>query len=136
MQQTDPQEPIHQWLNSFSECVRNRNFNKGEFLFDDDVISYGTWTIEMLGLKNLVKNQWRNVWPQTKEFRFIKSSINLLFDNSSSPTQCTVACQWLSYGETKEQLERTGRCTIVLQKKHGHWLAIHSHFSSDPKSTL
>jgi hypothetical protein len=36
----------------------------------EDAVALGTWATAVTGLANIEREQWRNVWPRIREFRF------------------------------------------------------------------
>jgi hypothetical protein len=128
---------VIEWLNDFSESVREQDYLRGKSLFSDRVISFGSWTGAMSGIEELYEKQWSNVWPQTTDFEFNLEKANFLFDQSSSPSQCAVTSLWSSQGtKNNETFSRTGRCTIILSKDGDAWKAVHTHFSLTPNGEL
>src|SRR5437660_1441025 len=61
-----PQE----WLRTFEAVVRARDFAGGRELFATDAMAFGTWARAVAGLDNIVREQWQNVWPRIRDFRF------------------------------------------------------------------
>src|SRR2546426_11970752 len=59
-----------QWLHTFEAVVRARDFAAGRTLFADDAMAFCTWARAVAGLDNIVREQWQNVWPRIRDFRF------------------------------------------------------------------
>src|SRR5262249_31414594 len=62
-------EVVH-WLRGFEAACRERDFASGRALFAEDAVAFGTWATRVMGLGNIEHEQWRNVWPRIREFRF------------------------------------------------------------------
>ena len=133
MQGMTETEPT-QWLRQFEAAVRARDFATGRRLFAEDAVAFGTWATAATGLANIEREQWRNVWPRIRGFRF-----------EEHPTAHTtgdaawVAAVWSSdaTGPEGQPFVRTGRATFVLARRHGQWVCAHSHVSllpSQPES--
>src|SRR5438093_1397162 len=59
-----------QWLRTFEAAVRARDFAAGRALFADDAVAFGTWARAVAGLDHIIREQWQNVWPRIRDFRF------------------------------------------------------------------
>src|SRR5256712_10560903 len=59
-----------QWLHTFQAVVRARDFAAGRALFANDAVAFGTWARAVAGPDNIVREQWENVWPRIRDFRF------------------------------------------------------------------
>jgi len=125
-------ESIHHWLKGFSSAVRARNFELGRTFFAQDVVGFGSVAERCDGLKNLELQQWRKVWGVTTGFEF---DLENAFVNIEGPMGWA-ASTWQSYGKTAngDDLLRRGRSSFVFRKHDGKWLAVHSHFSLEPKA--
>lgn len=133
------QQSLRNWLDTFSRCVREKDYSNGRAMFSNDVVGYGTWTDRMVGMDSLFDNQWSNVWPRTEGFTFDQEHAHFWLDNAEQPTQCTIAALWSStgVGDDGERVKREGRSTIVLQRvAAGEWYAMHTHFSFFPRNNL
>ena len=130
---------IRAWLDDFSACVRNRDLETGRTLFARDVRSFGTVAEGVHGLDRLMDRQWRHVWFNTRDFRFLMETMEA--HCSDDGTQVCVSGLWDSQGVTPEggSFPRRGRCTILLRREptapHGYH-ATHTHFSKTPEGSL
>lgn len=124
-------KPIHDWLKGFSYAVRSKDFVSGRRFFADDVVGFGSVAERCDGLENLENQQWRKVWGVTTEFEFDLESAAVNVDGNVA----WAASSWQSYGKASsgDPLLRRGRCTFVFQKRNEQWLAVHSHFSLEPR---
>ena len=80
-------------------------------------------------LDNVEREQWRNVWPRIREFRFeerplVRAAGDLAWIAAEWSTQAT--------GADGRPFQRAGRGTFVLARRDGRWLCVHSHFSLLP----
>jgi len=118
-----------QWLRTFETAVRAQDFAAGRTMFATDAVAFGTWARAVSGLDNIVREQWQNVWPRIRDFRFdADARIHTVGDSA-----------WIAAGWRTEATRpdgqpfiRPGRGTFVLERRHGQWLAVHSHFSLLP----
>ena len=118
-----------QWLHVFEAAVRGRDFDGGRTLFADDAVAFGTWARAVAGLDNIVREQWQNVWPRIRDFRFEPDA-----RVRTSGDSAWIAAGWLTEatGPDGRPFSRPGRGTFVLERRGGRWLAVHSHFSLLP----
>ncbi len=58
------------WLQEFEAACRGRDFATGRRMFAPDALAFGTYAAAVRGLENIEREQWRNVWPRIREFRF------------------------------------------------------------------
>jgi len=125
-------EPIHIWLKGFSQAVRARDYALGRQFFADQVVGFGSVAQRCDGLENLELSQWRKVWDVTTGFEFDLDTTVVGVDGAMA----WAACAWQSFGKTSlgDTILRRGRSTFVFSRQNDQWLAIHSHFSLEPKA--
>jgi ketosteroid isomerase-like protein len=111
-------------------CVRTNDFQRARALFDNDVIAFGTYASVLTGRERLENEQWRNVWPNIREFTFRLDEARCL---RNADAICVVA-PWDSIGTRADgsPFQRPGRATLLLTERDGQWVAVHSHFSLAP----
>ncbi len=117
------------WLTTFEAACRERDFDAGRVMFADDAVAFGTWATAVSGLDNIVREQWRNVWPRIRGFRFdARPTIRVSGDSA------WIASAWTSKatGPDGRAFPRAGRATFVLARRGGRWLCVHSHVSLPP----
>jgi ketosteroid isomerase-like protein len=121
------------WLTQFARAVRDVDYPKGRTLFAPDVVSFGTVNEILAGLDELEARQWRNVWGVTRGFDFDYASVQTHVKGDAG----WAVALWSSQGRNAGGwFDRHGRCTFVFEKRHGRWLAVHSHFSLVPPSKI
>ena len=126
--------PVLAWLDEFATAVRNRDFDHGREMFAHDAVGFGTVAELEVGLDNLVKNQWHRVWVNTRGFRYDLDTAEV---GGEEPVYWAAA-KWSSMGKdaTGREVERRGRCTIILHRRNGKLLAVHSHYSFTPSGDV
>jgi ketosteroid isomerase-like protein len=127
-----PAATPEQWLQTFEAAVRARDFAGGRTLFATDAVAFGTWARAVAGLDNIVREQWQNVWPRIRGFRFEPDVCVRAAGDSA-----WIAGGWLTEvnGPDGRPVTRPGRGTFVLERREGQWLAVHSHFSLLPSQS-
>jgi ketosteroid isomerase-like protein len=117
------------WLQEFEQACRARDFETGRRMFAEDALAFGTWARAVHGLDNVEREQWRNVWPRIREFRFAdQPTIRAASD------MAWIAAEWSTEatGPDGQPFKRPGRGTFVLARRDGRWRCVHSHFSLLP----
>ena len=124
-----PDRQVEEWLREFEAACRGRDFASGRRLFAEDAVAFGTWATAVSGLANIEREQWRNVWPRIREFRFEERPVTRATGDAG-----WVAAAWSSdaTGPDGQPFRRAGRATFVLARRNGRWLCVHSHVSLLP----
>ncbi|MBM4441366.1 MAG: nuclear transport factor 2 family protein [Candidatus Rokubacteria bacterium] len=126
----DPLAPIRAWLVDWHTAVRNQDFAAGRAMCAPDMVAFGTVAPFVTGIDEIMKAQWSHVWPNITGFTIDAANARgeILGDRA------WVAATWDSRGRRPDGTEfaRPGRCTIVLARRDGRWLATHTHFSLSP----
>jgi ketosteroid isomerase-like protein len=120
------------WLRAFEAAVRACDFAAGRTMFAPDAVAFGTWARAVAGLDDIEREQWRNVWPRIRDFRF----------DADARVRTAGESAWIATGWHTEvtgpdgrPFSRPGRGTFVLERRDGRWLAVHSHFSLLPSQS-
>ena|ERR1700682_3109923 len=120
----------HAFLSEMQACVRAVDFGRAQGLFAEDVVAFGTFAAVVTGRERLEREQWRNVWPNIRQFTFRLDEARCL---GNADGICVVV-PWDSLGTRADgaTFERPGRATLLLVQRAGRWVAVHSHFSLAP----
>lgn len=130
---------IHQWLDQFAACVRNRDLPGGRNLFAPEAHGFGTRTEQARNRSDLEQHQWRRVWFNTRGFRFLEDSVVEMAAGDGSLVG--VLALWDSEGldAAGRAFARRGRCTVLLRPDEtspAGYVAVHTHFSKTPPDEL
>src|SRR5258705_7731658 len=111
-----PAATPEQWLQTFEAAVRARDFAGGRTLFATDAVAFGTWARAVAGLDNIMREQWQNVWPRIRDFRF-EADARVRTTGDSA----WIAGGWLTEvtGPDGRPFTRPGRGTFVLERRGG-----------------
>jgi ketosteroid isomerase-like protein len=123
---------VMDWLREFETACRDRDFASGRRLFAEDAVAFGTWATAVNGLANIEREQWRNVWPRIRNFRFEqRPAVQVAADSA------WIASEWSSdaTGPDGQPFRRRGRATFVLARREDRWLCAHSHVSLLPSQS-
>jgi ketosteroid isomerase-like protein len=118
------------WLRSMQARVRARDYAGARELFAADVTGFGTVAGAAAGLDELERLQWRRVWPRTRDFAFDLDGART-FERDGL---VGVAARWTSTGLADDgtTFPRSGRATLLLDRRGDRLVAVHSHFSTAP----
>ncbi len=122
---------IKTWFDNWGEFVSNLDFSSAGQMFANDVVAFGTWMDTVEGLDNLIEDQWKNIWPTIKDFRFLTETLQVQI----SPDQLFAVAMliWNSTGldKTGAAYKRPGRATVSLRRKNlsSPWKGTHTHLS-------
>ena len=132
MESKDDMAAIRVWLAEFAAAVRAVDYDKGRTMFAPEAVGFGTYAGVVRGQPNLEAQQWRNIWGVTRGFTFRLDELS----GGVSGELAWVAVPWDSEGRAAsgEWYDRPGRATLILERRDGRWLAVHSHFSLYPPS--
>jgi ketosteroid isomerase-like protein len=124
-----PDQEALQWLREFETACRGRDFDAGRRMFANDAVAFGTWAMAVYGLDNIVREQWRNVWPRIRNFTIDAKPV-VRADGDTA----WIAAGWSSEatGPDGKPFTRPGRATFILGRREGRWLCVHSHVSLQP----
>ena len=123
-------EVARAFLIEMQECVRAVDYARARPLFADDVVAFGTSAAVVEGRDRLEHEQWRNVWPNIRDFTFRLNELHCL----GTELWICVIVPWDSIGQRADgdSFSRPGRATLVLSRRGNQWVATHSHFSLAP----
>ena len=131
--QTQEEDRVRAWMIRFAAAVRSVDYTRGRKMFDDEVASFGSINEILEGLDELETKQWRNVWGCTRRFEFDYETLRCEVHGDMAWAMAL----WSSQGVNADGwFDRHGRCTFVFHRIGDRWLAVHSHFSMNPKPTL
>ncbi len=132
----DTEQAIRAWLTELQDCVRAVDYERAGQLFAPDVVGFGTYASMVRGLPALRAEQWSNIWPTIRNFTFRLDELHWGADPSGN--LAWAACPWDSTGfhAGGTPFARPGRVTVILERRDGKWLAVHTHFSLYPRTSV
>lgn len=125
-----PARSARLWLLALQKCVRAVDYTAARKLFAADAYAFGTRAAIVRGRGALERGQWRRVWPAIRDFTFRLAEMHCV---GSAAGLCVIV-PWDSRGVAADgsTFARPGRATILLARRGGRWVALHSHFSLAP----
>ena len=124
-------DSLKTWMATFAQAVRDRRTDKGQNLFAENVIAFGTRITAAKDRASLIENQWTPVWHATRSFDFEYDDA-LIHVHDDIAWVATTWSSELNDGGPETGQKRFGRCTLILSKDVDGWKAIHTHFSVRP----
>lgn len=126
----DPKAAVAQWFARLGRYCDSVDYDSTRAIFAPDVVSFGTRADIVSGLERLQKNQWEGIWPNIQDFKIDLDSIHADGDDRVAWGVAT----WTSTGfhEDGTSFFRPGRATVILERRNGEWLSVHTHFSLNP----
>ena len=126
-------EIARMWLEELQSCVRSVDYARCRAIVAEDVVGFGSKAAMVIGIKALEEEQWRHVWPNIRNFTFL---IEQMHCGSGGDDVIWIACPWTSEGQGAggTWIARPGRMSVILERRNGRWLAVHSHHSLAPAS--
>ena len=126
----DPVAAARQWFELLGRYCAAVDYDSNEAIFAEDVVSFGTKTGIVSGRGYLRKHQWEGIWGNIRNFKIEIESIHA----GGGGTHAWAIAPWSSTGfhEDGTPFDRPGRATVILERRTGIWLSVHTHFSLVP----
>lgn len=132
--QPDLSGDVAGWFRDLERCVRAVDFDAARPIFADEAVGFGTFGAVLDGLDALVAGQWQQIWPTIEAFTFDLSTLRWGADGRLA----WAICRWDSLGHRADgsTYDRPGRATVILERRDGRLMALHTHFSLVPTPTV
>ena len=126
----DAKDAVREWFGLLGRYCAAVDYESTHAIFAPDVMSFGTRARIVAGLEPLQTNQWEGIWPNIKDFQIEMETIH----GGGAGDQAWGIATWTSTGfdEAGQPFHRPGRATVILERRDGVWLAVHTHFSLVP----
>ena len=122
---------IQFWYLEWEKYVQNKNYSSAMELFENDVVSFGTWMNVVEGLEKLCANQWKSVWPTINNFKFLTDTLYIQISPDRLLANSILVWDSTGYKKNGSSFKRNGRATVTLKRNNINdaWKCIHTHFS-------
>ena len=119
------------WFQVWEKQVQNKDFEAAKKLFENDVVSFGTWMNVVEGLDKLYSDQWKNIWPTINNFKFVTNTLFIQISPDRLLANSILVWNSTGYKKNGNSFKRNGRATVVLKRSNldNSWKGIHTHFS-------
>lgn len=124
------QYAVEQWFELLGRYCAAVDFESARAIFAEDVASFGTLARVVTGAEALESEQWRGIWPNIADFMIDMETVT----SGGGDDLAWGMAAWSSTGfhEDGSRFDRPGRASVVLARRDGRWLAVHTHFSLAP----
>ena len=119
------------WFKTWENKVQNKDYESAKNLFENDVVSFGTWMNVAEGLEKLCANQWKSVWPTINNFKFLTDTLYIQISPDRLLANSILVWDSIGYKKNGSSFKRNGRATVTLKRININdaWKCIHTHFS-------
>ena len=119
------------WFKTWENKVQNKDYESAKNLFENDVVSFGTWMNVVEGLEKLCANQWKSVWPTINNFKFLTDTLYIQISHDRLLANSILVWDSKGYKKNGCSFKRNGRATVTLKRNNINdaWKCIHTHFS-------
>ena len=119
------------WFQVWEKQVQNKDFEAAKKLFENDVVSFGTWMNVVQGLDKLYSDQWKNIWPTINNFKFVTNTLFIQISQDRLLANSILVWNSTGYKKNGNSFKRNGRATVILKRSNldNSWKGIHTHFS-------
>ena len=119
------------WFKTWENKVQNKDYESTKNLFENDVVSFGTWMNVVEGLEKLCANQWKSVWPTINNFKFLTDTLYIQISPDRLLANSILVWDSKGYKKNGSSFKRNGRATVTLKRNNINdaWKCIHTHFS-------
>ncbi len=127
----DDLESVRRWFKQLSDCVQAVDFERAYPLFADDLVAFGTFSDFVTERPTVVKEQWSNVWPTIRNFRWRLDGVRAIVSPDRLSAIGMAIFDSDGFAEDGKKFDRPGRATVGLARKAvgEGWVAVHTHMS-------
>ena len=131
MEKTITKSNYNIYFLDWEKFVQNKQYSSALQLFENNVVSFGTWMDIVEGLDQLKINQWENIWPTISGFKFLTETLFIQLSPDKLFANSILTWTSIGYHQDGKTFERSGRATITLKRSslNSEWKGIHTHFS-------
>jgi ketosteroid isomerase-like protein len=124
-------EAIRRWFKRLSDCVQAVDYEAAYPLFADDLIAFGTFSDFVTELPTVVKEQWSNVWPTIRNFRWRLDGVQAIVSADRLSAIGMAMFDSDGFNEDGSRFDRSGRATVGFARAStgADWVAVHTHMS-------
>ena len=87
-------------------------------MFENDVVSFGTKMVVVEGLDQLKINQWENIWPTIRRFKFLTETLFIQLSPDKLFANSILTWASLGYHKDGRSFKRSGRETVTLKRSN------------------
>ncbi|MCC7046236.1 MAG: nuclear transport factor 2 family protein [Alphaproteobacteria bacterium] len=122
---------IRAWFARLARCVQAADYEAAYPLFADDLIAFGTFNDFVTERPDVVREQWKNVWPTIRNFRWRLDGVQALVSADRLSAVGMGIFDSDGFREDGSRFDRRGRATVAFGRAAvgADWVALHTHMS-------
>lgn len=127
----DDLDAVCGWFRRLAECVQAVDFEAAYPLFADDLVAFGTFKDFVEERPAVVEEQWKNVWPTIRNFRWRLDGVKAIVSQDRLSAVGLAVFDSDGFSEEGSRFDRPGRATVAFARKATGepWVAVHTHMS-------
>lgn len=124
-------ERIRYWFARLAECVQAVDYAAAYPLFADDLVAFGTFTDFVSERPDVVREQWMNVWPTIRNFRWRLDGVQAIVSPDRLGAVGLAVFDSDGFRQDGTRFDRRGRATVAFARSAvgDDWVAVHTHMS-------
>ena len=127
----DDIDAIRLWFKRLSDCVQAVDYEAAYPLFADDLIAFGTFSDFVTERPTVVKEQWSQVWPTIRNFRWRLDGVQAIVSADRLSAVGMAIFDSDGFNQDGTRFDRPGRATVAFSRRASNddWVAVHTHMS-------
>jgi ketosteroid isomerase-like protein len=128
---TEDIDKIRRWFKRLADCVRAVDYEAAYPLFAEDLIAFGTFNDFVSERPIVVREQWMNVWPTIRDFRWRLDGVQAIVSPDRLSAVGMAIFDSDGFHQDGGRFDRRGRATVVFARARvgDDWIAVHTHMS-------
>lgn len=122
---------IRRWFARLAQCVQAVDYEAAFPLFAEDLIAFGTFNDFVTERPTVAREQWMNVWPTIRNFRWRLDGVQAIVAADRSSAVGMAIFDSDGFREDGSRFDRRGRATVAFSRPAigAAWVALHTHMS-------
>lgn len=122
---------LRRWFVELGNFVRAVDYEGAYRLFSEDLIAFGTFSDFVEQREVVVAEQWRNVWPTIRRFRFRADSVRAIVSPDRLAATGLGIFDSDGFKPDGSRFDRSGRASVVFSRSAigAPFVAVHTHLS-------
>ena len=122
---------VKAWFQRLAECVQAVDYEAAYPLFADDLVAFGTFNDFVRERPDVVREQWMNVWPTIRNFRWRLDGVQAMVAGDRLSAVGLAIFDSDGFDPQGKLFDRRGRATVAFKRAAigEPWVAIHTHMS-------
>jgi ketosteroid isomerase-like protein len=128
---TQDLESVRRWFKRLADCVQAVDYEAAYPLFAEDLIAFGTFNDFVSERPTVVREQWMNVWPTIRNFRWRLDGAQTIVSPDRLSAVGMAIFDSDGFNQDGSVFDRRGRATVAFARSDigAAWIAVHTHMS-------